>query len=291
MVLVTLLWSTAGVVTRYLDSAQSFEITFWRSTFNALALSIGLTIAKGWRFWLRLAFAPKAIWLSGVCWACMFTAFMVALTLTSVASVLVTLSIGPLVTALFARLFLHHRLSTATWIAIFSAGAGIGWMFWGRSGEKGMILGTMVALVVPLASAFNFTLLQFVNQRKYEAGAEGDDEKDMLPAVFIGALFSSLFTLLLACPLHGSSHDIALLCLLGVFQLALPCFLLICVATVLPAPEIALIGLLEIVFGIGWVWICVGEQPSLRTLEGGVVVVSALIFNEFSRMRNRPNPL
>ena len=70
----------------------------------------------------------RALWLSGLCWAVMFTAFMLALTLTTVANVLVTMSIGPLLTALGARFVLGQRLAARTWAAIALAGIGIGWM-------------------------------------------------------------------------------------------------------------------------------------------------------------------
>ena len=101
MVLVTLLWSMAGVVTRHLDAASSFEVTFWRSAFNALALGVALTVLRGPALWFGLMQSPAVVWLSGVCWAVMYTAFMLALTLTSVANVLVSMAIGPMVTALF----------------------------------------------------------------------------------------------------------------------------------------------------------------------------------------------
>ena len=94
MVLVTLLWSIAGVVSRHLDAAASFEVTFWRSLFNALALSIALTLMRGSGLWRSLLRAPWPVWFSGVCWSVMFTAFMVAITLTTVANVLVTMAIG-----------------------------------------------------------------------------------------------------------------------------------------------------------------------------------------------------
>ncbi|MGE5945160.1 MAG: permease, partial [Betaproteobacteria bacterium] len=84
MVLATLLWSIAGVVTRHLDAARSFEVTFWRSAFNALALAAMLGWLRGASLWTGLLRAPPAVWLSGVCWGVMYTAFMVALTLTSV---------------------------------------------------------------------------------------------------------------------------------------------------------------------------------------------------------------
>ncbi len=115
MVLVTLMWSIAGVVTRHLDGARSFEVTFWRSLFNALALLVALAWMRGAAgLWRELRGGGRWLWLSGLCWMVMYTNFMVALTLTSVATVLITLSIAPLLTALFARLFLRHRLPVRT---------------------------------------------------------------------------------------------------------------------------------------------------------------------------------
>eukprot|EP01136_Pigoraptor_vietnamica_P010167 Opistho-1_new@47479 len=102
MIVVTLLWSIAGVVTRHLDAARSFEVTFWRSLFNALALAVALSAMRGAALWRGLLHSPWPVWVSGLCWATMFTAFMVAITLTTVANVLVTMAIGPLITALFA---------------------------------------------------------------------------------------------------------------------------------------------------------------------------------------------
>jgi len=124
MVVVTLMWGTAGVVTRHLAQAHSFEITFWRSLFTTLALLVILPLWRGRAVFSQLRRGGREIWISGVCWAVMFTAFMVALTLASTASVLVTMSLGPLFTALAARFFIGHRLPARTWLAIVVAGAG-----------------------------------------------------------------------------------------------------------------------------------------------------------------------
>src|SRR5690606_24989574 len=112
-----------------LHAAASFEVTFWRSAFTVLALSVGLTLLRGGAWWRELLRARWPLWASGVCWSVMFTAFMIAITLTTVANVLVTLAIGPLVTAVFARVLLQHRLPRRTWVAIGVAGIGIAWMF------------------------------------------------------------------------------------------------------------------------------------------------------------------
>jgi drug/metabolite transporter (DMT)-like permease len=284
MVGVTLLWSIAGVVARHLDAAQSFEVTFWRSAFNALAIAIALRWMRGPALWRGLRESAWPVWVSGVCWSVMFTAFMVALTLTSVANVLITMAIGPLVTALFSRLFMNHALAPRTWCAIAVAGGGIAWMF-GHGASRaapGALAGTFVALAVPIAAAVNWTVLQHVGRNTPQ-----DEQPDMLPAVLIGALISAALTLPLAWPLQASWHDIGLLGMLGVVQLAIPCLLVVQVSRVLPAPELALLGLLEVVFGVLWAWAGAGEAPGSTALTGGALVLGALGFNELLSLRER----
>ena len=273
MIAATLLWSMAGVVTRQLDSAGSFEATFWRSFFNAVALAV---LLGGWRGFARLGMTLRhggaVLWLSGVCWAVMFTAFMVAITMTTVANVLVTMAIAPLLTAILARLALGQRLAPRTWAAIGVAGAGIAWMYAHELGAARArdVAGLAVALGVPVAAAVNWTAIQ-------KSGRAGDD---LLPAVLIGALLSSAVTLLPALPFTASLHDVALLALLGVAQLAVPCLIAVAAARQLAAAEVALLSLLEIVFGVAWTWLGAGEKPGLHVLVGGALVVGALVANE-----------
>jgi drug/metabolite transporter (DMT)-like permease len=283
MVAATLMWSIAGVVTRHLEVARGFEITFWRSAFNALALALLLS-------WLRgpaalgsaLRHGGRALWLSALCWCAMYTAFMLALTLTTVANVLVTMALAPLLTALLARATLGHRLARRTWAAVLLAGIGIAWMYGSEFSAAGAShwLGTAVALAVPVAAAVNWTLLQHLK------GREGGGA-DMLPALLLGAALSALLTLPLALPLAASAHDLSLLALLGVVQLALPCMLAVSAARVLSAPEISLLGLLEVVFGVAWAWLGAGEAPGPSVLGGGLLVLGALVGNEVLALRTR----
>lgn len=284
MVVVTLLWSMAGIVTRQLDAARSFEVTFWRSAWTVLALLSGFALQRGGGLSARLRQGGWPLWVSGACWAVMFTAFMVALTLTSVAKVLVTMALGPMATALFSRLFLGHRLPARTWIAIGLAALGILWMFGGSDArEAGDWRGPLVASAVPLAGAINLTLLQ-------RMGARGEAAPDMTPSLLIGAALSALLTLPLAWPLQASTTDIGWLALLGFAQLALPCFLMLQVSRVLPAPEVALLALLEVVFGVLWAWLGAGEQPGSRVLLGGGLVLLALAGNELLAFRHKRLP-
>lgn len=278
MLLVAFLWSTAGVVTRHLEAARSFEVTFWRSFFTLLSLLVILPIFKGREIFTNLRQADRLFWISGLCWCAMFTFYMLALTLTSVANVLVTLAIGPLVTALFARIFIGHKVPLRTWAAIVVAGIGIAWMF-GSQLTGVQLLGTLVALAVPLAGAANWTLTQ-------HAHAKGHDV-DLVTAVLVGAFFSCLITLPLAWPLQATAHDVGLLAGLGLFQLAIPCVLSVVCAQVLKAPEMSLLALLEVPLGILLAWVGANEAPNAAVLTGGALVIGALAANEWIGWRQR----
>lgn len=279
MVAVTLMWSIAGVVTRHLESAASFEVTFWRSFFTVVSLLVILPFFQGpAAVFHKLRTGGWPLWISGICWSVMFTAFMVALTLTSVANVLVTLAIGPFVTAIFARIAIGHRIPGRTWLAIVAAGIGIAYMF-GMQLQAGQLAGTLVALCVPLAGAVNWT----ANQRAQSQG----HRVDLVPAVLVGAAISSLATLPLAVPFQATRHDLGLLALLGLVQLAIPCVLSVICARVLKAPEISLLALLEVIFGILLAWAGAGEVPGPTVLAGGALVIGALVINELVGWRQR----
>lgn len=295
MLLVTLLWSTAGVVTRHLEAARGFELTFWRSGFNALALLLGLYWLRGPALWSQLRSAPALVWVSGLCWAVMFTAFMVALTLTTVANVLVTMALGPLLTALLSRLALKHQMPARTWWAIALASIGIAWMFgheMAASTEASIasasgVLGILVALGVPMAAAVNWCVLQHVGHLSSTAPEPSDVQTqlrsavdDMPLAVLFGALISTALMLPLAWPMQANGHDLVLLAGLGVFQLAIPCLLVVRLSRVLIGPELALLGQLEVVLGVLWAWVWGGETPSSAAMLGGSLVLLALIVNE-----------
>ena len=274
MVGVTLLWSTAGVVTRHLEQAARFEVTFWRSFFTLVSLLVILPLLRGPGVFARLRHAPQALCVSGLCWSVKFTAFMLAMTLTTVAHVLVTMSIGPLLTALGARIFLRHRVALRTWVAIVVAGGAIAWIYGGQTGQVGPAgwLGIAVAFAVPVAGATNWTL----NQRAQARG----EQVDLVPAVAVGALVSCLAMLPMALPFQATARDLGLLAFLGLFQLAIPCVGAVLCARVLSAPELSLLALLEVVFGILLAWVGAGEVPEARVLVGGLLVLAALLGNE-----------
>ncbi len=278
MLVVTFMWSTAGLVTRHLEAAKSFEVTFWRSFFTAVCLAVLLPLLNGRGVFTKIRHAGRAFWISSLCWCGMFTFYMMALMMTSVANVLLTMAIGPLLTALIARIFIGQRMPVRTWIAIVVAGIGIAWMFAAQL-QGGQLLGTLVALGVPLSAAINWTITQ-------NAHDQGQDV-DLTTSVMMGAVFSCLITLPMAFPFAATKLDLVLLASLGVGQLAVPCVLSVICARVLKAPEVSLLALLEVPFGIILVWLGANEAPSSTVLFGGALVIGALVTNELVGWRQR----
>jgi drug/metabolite transporter (DMT)-like permease len=283
LILCAFLWSTAGVTTRFLERADGFEQTFWRSLSCALFVSAWLLVTHRSR-WLKVVTdSGSAGIVCGLMWAIMFTCFMVALTLTTVARTVAVLAVAPLLTAVLAWLILKERIAVRTWLAVLAAGAGIVWMVMDElraGGGSGTPWGMLVAAGVPLASAINL-----VNMKRRQATV------DLLPALLIGAILSCLAMLPLVLPAQASGHDILLLSMLGVFQLGLPCMLMIRAASHLSPQETALLSLLEVVFGPLWAWLGAGERPAEATLYGGGLIVAALVANElFTSGRARRTP-
>ena len=270
-----LLWSLAGVVTRQLERADGFEVTFWRAVFCAVTVLAILA-------WQQRGnpFSPvrRMGWpglFSGAMWGVMFTCFMLALTRTSVANTLLVMSISPLLAALLGRVVLGARLSAATWVAIVMAGLGIWWMVHEGVNADGLA-GMAIALAVPVAAAINIVTLKRIHA-----------DVDLAPAVLVGAILCCAATAPLAWPFEASGRDLALLALLGAVQLAVPCFLMIRAVRHLAPHEVALISLLEVVLGPIWAWLGAGEAMPAATMQGGVIVLAALVGDTLLSRRNR----
>lgn len=270
------LWSIAGVFTRHLESARSFEVTFWRSLFAAIFVAGVLLYQQREQAFARLRDIGAWGWLSGLMWGVMFSCFMLALMMTTVANTLIVVSTSPLFTAFIAWLVLGQRIPSRTWFAIAAALVGIIWMFAGSMAqvEGTHIIGMTIALGTAISAAINYVIIQKVGERL-----------DMMPAVMLGGAISALMMLPMALPFQASLHDLSILAMLGVFQLATPGLLVVMASKALPASEIALLALLEVLLGPIWAWLGAGEVPAQSTLMGGAVVLAALILNELAAMR------
>ena len=280
MVCITLLWSSAGVINRQITHAGGWDVAFWRSAFTALFTAAYWFATRGAAGVAQDLRAGRLLWASSACWAVMFTCFMLAMSYTTVGHVLLAMSVGPFLTALFARLFLKQVILPQTWWAVLLAGAGLAYMFGAdlAHSEGKALVGVLIAFCVPVAGAVNFVLLQ------HSAQSGGAALKiNLMPAVCLGAVLSAL-----AClpAVHwggvgaASTADLGWLLVLGLFQLTVPCVWVVWVSQRLPAAEVSLLQVLEIIFGTTWAWLWGREVPSQATLLGGAVVIAVLVVHD-----------
>ncbi len=275
MVGASICWSLSGIIVRNTSVSNNWEVVFWRSCFSFLFLVIWLGVTHGRASFAELRRIGWSGIASGVMFATMITFFLLALTLTTVANTQAIVCLAPFMAALAAWIFLRERLSARTWIAMTGALVGMMLMFIESLGS-GRMIGNLVALFVPIAYGSNVVIL-----RKSHAQA------DMVMAVLIGSFISAFVTLPLAWPFQASGHDLTLLALMGVVQLAIGCILFVRATPHLTAAEISLIGLLESILAPLWVWIGVGERPSNLALIGGAIVVASLMLNEILGARRK----
>ena len=284
MLACTLMWSSAGVITRYIHNTPSFEIAMWRSIFAALTVPVFLRITEGQSGFSSLRTGGKTLWLSALCWAVMFSCFMIALSLTSVANVLITQSLAPVFTALLAWLVFKRNIPPRLWLTIFLVSCGITLMYMFDVAGHGVkhLLGIFIAIGIPIAAAINFVILQ---HKALNSTLHNQTPVNFSTAVMIGGVLSAVAMLPLALPLYVNLHDFLLLAFLGILQLGIPCVLMVKAARHLTAPETALLALLEVIFGMVWAWLFAGEQPGPSTLVGGSMVIGALAWNEYKGLK------
>jgi drug/metabolite transporter (DMT)-like permease len=283
LVFCCLCWSMAGVLTRQLEAAKSFEVTFWRSLFCAIIVALIIIFVQRKNLFSTLKDMGWPGLFSGTMWAVMFTCFMLAITRTSTANTLLVSSLSPLFAAVLGWLILGEKVRLYTWGAIGLALGGIWWMIHTGVSREGFS-GMAIALGVPIGSAINIVML-----KKVKANV------DLAPAVLIGGVISALVTLPLSMPLIATAKDMALLGFLGVFQLAIPCMVMVHVVKHLAPQQVALLCLLEVILGPLWTWAFANEPITSYTLQGAVVVIAALVANEvianrMNHTNNLPTP-
>ncbi len=276
------LWSMVGIVIRLIEEASAWQILFYRSVF--LCLTLLAVIALRRRGDLRGAFA-EAGWGSVVAALCLVVAFagsIFSLVHTTVANAMFLFASAPFLAAGLGLLILGESVRRATWVAMTLAMAGVGIMVAGGLAAD-RVLGNAAALLSALGFA-GFTVALRWNKAK-----------DLLPALCLGGFFAAIVAGA-ACLTTGEGfavplRDLGLTACLGVVQLGLGMAIYTAGARRLPAAELALLAMTEVLLGPIWPWLFLGEVPSESTLMGGALVVLAICGNAVSGLRRRRPPV
>ncbi|HJP22734.1 MAG TPA: DMT family transporter [Alphaproteobacteria bacterium] len=265
-------FSFVGVVVRFMEAADGWQIVFYRSA-GLLPTVLLLVLLRG-RGRIVPAFRAAG-WtavIGGLFLAGGFTSMIFALVNTTVANTLFIFAAGPFLTAVLARLVLGERVARRTWMAMLVATIGVATMVGGSIGG-GRLLGDLSALFAAFCLA------------GYSVSLRAGRQTEMLPTAVLGAVFSLLLCAMMMESFVVPWRDLALCLVLGSVIIGTGLVLFTFGSRYVLAAELGLLALTEVVLGPIWVWLAIGETPEALALFGGGMVLAAVVFQSLGGWR------
>ena len=276
------LWSTIGLGIRLIEEALVWQILLYRSISMALLLYVVIRLRSGESPFVQIRRIGFPAVIAALSLVAAYSGGIYAIQNTSVANAMLLFATSPFIAAVLGWIVLKERVRKATWIAIVVAIGGIAIMVADKSGSVGL-KGSLAAL----GSAFGFAVFTVV----LRWGKTGE----MLPSVFLSGLFAivimSAICLYLGLPLVLTARDGSIAMGMGVFQVGAGLILYTLGSRSLPAAELTLLALAEVLLGPFWVWLFLGETASINTLTGGAALLVAIVGNALSGQRRKPPPI
>jgi drug/metabolite transporter (DMT)-like permease len=266
-----LIFTPDALLIRLVD-VEFLTLVVYRCTIGGLVMLVGFSLYCGRDFLRNILMIGVGGLVVVVLEGAASWTFYLALERTTVANVLVIFASTPLIAALLTRLFLADVIERPTWVAIWCAALGLVVVASGGL-ATGNWLGDLMALINAVVIAGVYTV---VRRRR---------DLNMIPAAGLGLLLAAVVAYPFAqFPVLGVHQWFILVIGAGVV-LPVALALLTLGPRYLPAPEVAMLTLLETIIGPVWVWLVIGEEPGIRTLLGGSVVVAALFCHALWRFR------
>ena len=268
-----LLWSFGPLVVRYMDNPHMvpWQYIFGRGLTIFIILNLYLYFEEGMNFYKNY----KKVGRSGIIGGCglgiAMISFIYSITNTSAAITLLCLAAMPFFTAILAYLFLKEKISLNVWVSIFIATVGILIMAFGNT-EKNSFIGFLFGITSSIGfSVFSVTLRWRKETPKFTTVAV---------AGLFCFIFAAIMILITQQPFFSTSYNSSMFSLHG----SLVCFGLILYSIgskAIPAAELTLLSLTEVIGGIFWVWLPlfgINEVPSTYTIVGGFFLFVSLVY-------------
>lgn len=271
-----------GLGIRLIEEASVWQILLYRSVAMSLFLYVVIRLRSGENPFLQVRRTGFPAIVAALALVVAYSGGIYAIQKTSVANAMLLFATAPFLTAVLAWIVLREPVRRATWLAILIALVGIAIMVADKSG--GVVLtGSLAAL----GSALGFAV--------FTVALRWGRTSEMLPSVFLSGLFAIIITLTI-CQVQDRSlvigvHDGSVAIVMGVFQVGAGLILYTIGSRSLPAAELTLLSLAEVLLGPLWVWLFLGETATANTLIGGAVLLAAIIGNALSGQRRKPPPI
>ena len=265
LILGALIISFSGLIIRNIESADSWTIIFYRAMAFTFAVLCYVLFKHRSKVFQQFSHAGRQGVAGGIILGLTNITYIVAITNTTVANTLFTVSLIPFITALLAFLSIKERIPMTTVLAMFVALLGIIVMFRG-SIVQGQLFGNLMALITAFLFSI-FAVLIRINKKI-----------DMLISLAIGGVVSLLVALVVTqIKLEASLHDILLCFVLGGVLSGFANIVFTLATRYVAAGEATFYMFIEFALGPFWVWLFIYEKPSNTTLYGGLIIFTALL--------------
>ena len=199
--------------------------------------------------------------------------FVVSIQNTNVANTLVMIATAPMLSAILGATFLKEPPDKNTWISIIITFLAIIYIFF-DSIKLGNFYGDILGFITAIGLAVGAVTIRSARS------------KNLVPAAVVGKLFVAVFALFFIESFDLENNDLIIVPLMCILCVAIPFVLVTIAPRFIPAAEVNLFFLLETIIGPIWVWLIIKEQPSIETLQGGVIIIATIAVHSFLKIKN-----
>ena len=255
-----------------LASVDTWSLVFYRGIIPFFTVFIGMLLIYKANFFKMLFTSGR----HGIIYIITFSitniAFVVSIQNTNVANTLVMIAMAPMLSAILGAIFLNEMPDSKTWIAIAVTFFAAIYIFY-DSLQLGNIFGDLLGLVCALGLAVGAVTIRSAKT------------KNLVPAAVVGKLLVAIFAIFFIDTYALVGRDLLIVPLMCVMCVAIPFVLVTIAPRFIPAEEVNLFFLLETIIGPIWVWMVIKEQPSLETIQGGIVIILTIAIHSFLKLK------
>ncbi len=255
-----------------LSSLDTWGLVFYRGIIPFFTVLLGMLIIYRLNFF-KILFTSGY---HGIFYVITFSVtnitFVVSIQNTNVANTLVMIATAPMLSAILGAIFLKEPPDKKTWISIIITFLAIIYIFY-DSLKLGNFFGDVLGFVTAIGLAVGAVIIRSAKN------------KNLVPAAVVGKLFVATFALLFIESFVLVGKDLLIVPLMCILCVAIPFVLVTIAPRFIPAAEVNLFFLLETIIGPIWVWFIIKEQPSLETLQGGIIIIVTIAIHSFLKLK------
>ena len=256
-----------------LSNVDTWGLVFYRGIIPFMTVLIGMLIIYKLNFF-KILFTSGY---HGIFYVITFSVtnitFVVSIQNTNVANTLVMIATAPMLSAILGAIFLKEPPDKKTWISIIITFLSIIYIFY-DSLKLGNFYGDVLGFVTAIGLAVGAVIIRSAKN------------KNLVPAAVVGKLFVATFALLFIESFTLAGKDLLIVPLMCILCVAIPFVLVTIAPRFIPAAEVNLFFLLETIIGPIWVWLIIKEQPSLETLQGGLIIITTIAIHSYLKLKN-----